>query len=148
MLPATTNRVRKHTSKDVNAWIRSRTENNITRYRSAGNKLIDRRLVELDHEWDMERTLEANASALALFGLVLGMTTNKKWLALPTIVAGFLFQHALQGWCPPVPVFRRLGFRTADEIDNEKFALKIMRGDFTQVNPSSGAVEVLRAVGR
>lgn len=148
MLPSTTDRVRKHTSKNVNAWIRSRTEDNIKRHKSAGNKLIDRRLVELDHEWDMERTLEANASALALIGLVLGMTANKKWLALPTIVAGFLFQHALQGWCPPVPVFRRLGFRTADEIDDEKYALKIMRGDFTEVNPSSGAVEILRAVSR
>lgn len=148
MLPSTTDRVRKHTSKEVNAWIQSRTENNIKRYKGAGNELIDRRLRELDHEWDIERTLEANASALALTGLILGMTTNRKWLALPTIVAGFLFQHALQGWCPPVPVFRRLGFRTADEIDNEKYALKIMRGDFKEVNPSSGAVELLRAVGR
>jgi hypothetical protein len=38
--------------------------------------------------------------------------------------------HAVQGWCPPVPVLRRLGFRTASEIDHERYALKALRGDF------------------
>jgi hypothetical protein len=33
-------------------------------------------------------------------------------------------QHALQGWCPPVPILRRLGFRTAREIFEERLALK------------------------
>ncbi len=37
---------------------------------------------------------------------------------------------AVQEWCPPVPVFRRLGVRTCQEIDEEKYALKILRGDF------------------
>jgi hypothetical protein len=30
---------------------------------------------------------------------------------LPALVTAFLFQHAVQGWCPPVPILRRLGFR-------------------------------------
>lgn len=38
--------------------------------------------------------------------------------------------HALQGWCPPLPVFRCYGFRTAAEIDYERYALKAIRGDF------------------
>jgi hypothetical protein len=45
-------------------------------------------------------------------------------------VGGFLFQHAIEGWCPPVPILRRLGFRTAREIDIERVALKTLRGDF------------------
>ena len=45
-------------------------------------------------------------------------------------MTGFLFQHATQGWCPPVPLFRKLGVRTRSEIDREKYALKILRGDF------------------
>jgi hypothetical protein len=45
----------------------------------------------------------------------------------------FLFQHAIQGWCPPVPVLRRLGFRTANEIEQERTALKALRGDFNAV---------------
>lgn len=52
---------------------------------------------------------------------------------MPAVVAGFLLQHALQGWCPPLPVFRRLGFRTQAEIERERYALKALRGDFDKV---------------
>jgi hypothetical protein len=59
---------------------------------------------------------------------------DKKWLLLPgLVVLPFLFQHAVQGWCPPVSVFRRLGVRTRREINGEKFALKVLRGDFDQI---------------
>ncbi len=78
----------------------------------------------------MERYLETNASAIAFSGVILGFFVNKKFLAIPAIVLPFLFQHAVQGWCPPVPLFRRLGVRTRKEIDAEKYALKAVRGDF------------------
>jgi len=78
----------------------------------------------LNREWDVERVLEVNASTLALSGLVLGVTVNKKWLLVPGIVLSFLLQHGLQSWCPPLPVLRRLGVRTRGEIDREKYALK------------------------
>jgi hypothetical protein len=35
-------------------------------------------------------------------------------------------QHALQGWCPPVPVLRRLGYRTQPEIEEERCALRAL----------------------
>ena len=83
-----------------------------------------RRIEVLDREWDVERILEVNAPMLALSGLVLGVTFNKKWLLLPGVVLSFLLQHGLQGWCPPLPILRRLGVRTRGEIDREKYALK------------------------
>jgi hypothetical protein len=43
-----------------------------------------------------------------------------------------MLQHALQGWCPPLPFIRKRGVRTADEINAEKTALKLMRGDFAK----------------
>jgi len=76
--------------------------------------------------WDIERALEGNASTLALGGLALGFPANRKWFALPVVVMSFLLQHGLQGWCPPLPVLRRLGFRTRGEIDQEKYALKAL----------------------
>ncbi|RKI64863.1 DUF2892 domain-containing protein [Corallococcus sp. AB049A] len=91
---------------------------------------ITRRLEELEREWDMERALEVNASSLALLSLVLGVTVNRKWLLLTGVVGSFLLQHGLQGWCPPLPLLRRLGLRTRGEIDTEKAALKTLRGDF------------------
>jgi hypothetical protein len=89
--------------------------------------------VELDREWDIERTLEANASTAVLVGVTLGALVDRRFFALPAIVAGFLLQHAIQGWCPPVPLLRRLGFRTASEIDYERYALKGCRGDFQKL---------------
>ena len=144
MLPSTVSRVPAHTEAEINERIRQQTEENIARYRNAGSAAIDRRLQELDAEWDIERTLEANAAMASLIGLTLGATVDRRWFAFPAIVTGFLLQHALQGWCPPLPVFRRMGFRTSYEIDYERYALKILRGDFRQfcdgqTNPTSGA---------
>jgi hypothetical protein len=125
----------------VNEDIRRNTEQNVARYASAGAAAIDRRLVELDREWDIERTLEANAAVASLVGLTLGATVNRKWFLFPAVVAGFLLQHAVQGWCPPVPVFRRLGFRTQPEIDEERYALKALRGDFRNLPTGEGQGE-------
>jgi hypothetical protein len=130
MIPSTAGRVTRNTADEVNESIRRQTEENIACCAAAGREVIDRRLAELDHEWDIERTLEANAAALALAGLILGTTVNRKWFLFPGLIATFLLQHALQGWCPPLPVFRRMGIRTAAEIDHERYALKFLRGDF------------------
>ena len=76
---------------------------------------------------------------------------DRRWFFFPAVVAGFLLQHAVQGWCPPVPVFRHLGFRTQSEIEEERYALKALRGDFRAVPVGDGraAVEAaLRAVLR
>jgi hypothetical protein len=129
MIPTTT-RVEQHTDEAVNQRIRRRTEQHIARVAGQDRHKINRRLEELDREWDMERTLEANAASVALLGLGLGAFVNRRFFVLPAMVAGFLLQHAVQGWCPPVPVFRRLGFRTAREIATERYALKAIRGDF------------------
>lgn len=130
MLPSTMRRVPISTDESVNAEIRRQTEENIARYGHAGRVAIDQRVEQLEHEWDIERTLEANAATISLLGLGLGAFVDRRFFALPAIVAGFLLQHALQGWCPPVPIFRRLGFRTQPEIEEERYALKAVRGDF------------------
>ena len=70
-------------------------------------------------------------STLALTGLAAAaLSKNKNWNILPAIVLGFFFQHSVQGWCPPLPLLRYLKIRTSKEIEQEKYALKIIRGDF------------------
>jgi hypothetical protein len=59
------------------------------------------------------------------------VTGRRRLLLLPLGVALFLLQHGLQGWCPPLALFRRRGVRTRREIDLERYALKALRGDFT-----------------
>jgi hypothetical protein len=110
----------------VNREIDRQTNNNIRRYANSSPEVINRRIEELDKEWDVERALEVNASTLALTGLLLGATVNRKWLALPAVVLSFLLQHGLQGWCPPLPILRRSGVRTRGEIDREKYELKAL----------------------
>lgn len=153
MLPSTSERVRRNTSDAINEQICRRTEANVSRYAFAGPGAIDRRLAELDREWDIERYLETMAPTFTLLGLFLGATKSKKWLVLPVVVQSFFLQHALQGWCPPIPILRRLGVRTNDEINQERYALKALRGDFRGVGEpvpvgqdrTSDALEAVRS---
>lgn len=143
MLPATAARVQVNTTSTINRRIREQTDARVDEYDTASPHAIDARLRQLDQEWDVERTIEANASTLILVGLGLGKFIDRRFYALPATVAAFLLQHALQGWCPPIPILRRLGFRTQTEIDEERYALKALRGDF---DVESSAPAVLRAV--
>ncbi len=91
---------------------------------------IDQRIWELDREWDVERTMAAGAAGLTLTGLVLGTIRSWRWFLLPAVVSGFVMKHALQGWSPALPLLRDVGVRTRSEIEQERYALKVLRGDF------------------
>jgi hypothetical protein len=124
MIAATIDRVERNTTVASNENIRRQTEASISYYSSAGPIAIRRRLRELDREWDIERCLETMAPTITIAGLLLGITKNRKWLVLPVLVQMFFLQHAIQGWCPPIPVLRRLGVRTFREIQQEREALE------------------------
>jgi len=134
MLPRTPQRVPEQTSDEINQQIQEEIRANVALYGGCAPEMIEQRLSDLDEEWDIERTLEFNAATLATTSVLLGLLGKKRWLLLAGAVTGFLAQHALQGWCPPVPLLRRLGFRTQREIDQERYALKALRGDFKDVH--------------
>jgi hypothetical protein len=126
-------RVRDLTAPDVQRRIDDETLGAIERYAQADIPHIDARIAELDREWDIERVLALNASTLMAVGLALGLAGKRRYFLLPVTVLTFFIQHQIQGWCPPIPIFRRLGYRTAREIAREKFALKALRGDFDEI---------------
>lgn len=130
-IASTVGRVPRHTSEDVNRRIRRATAANVAYYQGRRGEIPDR-LGELDREWDVERAIEANAAALALAGVLLSVVKDSRWIVLPAVVSGFLLQHALQGWCPPVPILRRLGFRTSHEIETERRELMSLEGTDTR----------------
>jgi hypothetical protein len=130
-LPATVRRVENNSSDEINRRIERETLKHLSLACRGGRDAIDRRLHDLDEEWDIERVLEANASTMVLLTMTLGLTASRKFFGLTLLVGGFLLQHALQGWCPPVPVLRSLGVRTPREIEIERIALRILREDFT-----------------
>ncbi|MGN6582993.1 MAG: hypothetical protein ACTHJV_04735 [Rhizobiaceae bacterium] len=94
---------------------------------------INRRLSELDREWDVEQVLQTKAGSIGIIGAILAATVDRKWLALPAIAGGFLLLQSLSGSSPPVAVLRHLGVRTRREIEQERYALKALRGDFDRL---------------
>ena len=145
-------RVREQSSAESNREIDRETEGRLLRYASMSKEEVSRRIEELEKEWDMERLLETNASALTVGAMAaFAATRSRKWLFVPGVVMSFFFQHAVQGWCPPVSVFRRAGVRTRQEIERERYALKVLRGDFDGAceydgDPGTRTERALRAV--
>ncbi len=123
-------RVRANTATEVNWRIDQRIEENVRLYSDKSPEEIARRIWELEHEWDIERVLETMAASFSLTGIALSVTVDRRWIMLPGLVLSFLLLHGLQGWCPPVPVLRRLRVRTREEIDRELYALKALIGNF------------------
>src|SRR5438477_13035345 len=107
IFPDTNTRVEQSTRRTLNEDIRTETERSVRRYAGTSPEEITRRIEELDREWDIERVLEMNAASLVCAGAILALTVNRRFAWLSAIVGGFLLQHALQGWCPPIPLLRR-----------------------------------------
>ena len=120
---AVEDRIRRASAPKMNQQIDRQTDANILHYANALPEVIDERIEELDREWDIERLLAVNGTTVALAGLVLGTTVNRKWLILPGIVLPLLLNFRLRGWAPSLPVLRHLGMRSRSEIDRERTAL-------------------------
>ena len=140
-------RVRSHTDDRVNTELDDQRLLDVAGYVGATPAMITHRLEELDREWDIERMLETNAAGLTLISTVLAAAHSKRWLLLGALVPAFLLQHAIQGWCPPLEVLRRIGIRTRREIDAERTALKALRGDFDGVSTAAGTDGEIAAAG-
>lgn len=134
-------RVRANTPPEINQAIDIEIAAMVRFYASKTDYEIDKRIEELDKEWDIGRIIEIRASTVSLIGIILGLKRSKMWLILPTIASIFLLQYAVQGWCPPVSILRRFGFRTRQEIDLEKYALKALHGDFDKISSQDNSID-------
>jgi hypothetical protein len=130
MTTAETDRVRANTADDVNGRLDEEARARVESLRGASASALTARMDELRLEWDIERYLQLNAASFAGTGVLLAALHDRRWLAVPAVILPFLLMHAVQGWCPPVALFRRYGVRTRREIDRELYALKALRGDF------------------
>jgi hypothetical protein len=126
MVAKSIDRVPRQTRTEINDRIARQTDVNIA-YFTQHPEQIRQRLRELDEEWDVERALETAAPSITLFGIAMSFLRGRSWILLPILVQSFFLQHALQGWCPPLPILRKMGFRTVEEIDRERYALKAVQ---------------------
>jgi hypothetical protein len=96
----------------------------------AGPQAITDRLNEIESEWSAGRMTKATLGVIVLAGLALAVTVNVWWLLLPAVSGLLLLQYLFGRMSWLGATFRELGFRPGAEIDQEKFALKALRGDF------------------
>src|ERR1043165_5691983 len=89
--------VRAATKPTVQQKIDKKIREQIIHFASQPKEVITRRIFELENEWDIERVLEANAAGIGLAGLVWGLRSEERCLALTATVLGFLMLHATQG---------------------------------------------------
>jgi hypothetical protein len=132
-------RTRAQTSESVNEKIDRETRLRLQRAASRSPEDLTDGIVELGEEWDFDRIIEVEASLTGLTGLVLGTFVNRRFLIIPGFAAGMLLLHSVQGWYPLLPLLRRVGIRTQNEIDREYYAMKMLRGDFDTVTDASAA---------
>lgn len=137
--------IRKHTSAIVNQKIDRATQASLDRrYESPEN--IRARLAELEREWNVDRALMLNFAVIAGSAALLAMRSVKRrgsiggWGVLFFTQIGFLANHAIRRWCPPLPVFRRLGFRSEREIDAERAGLEKRLAELTSGTVTSAPV--------
>jgi hypothetical protein len=143
MFAPTAERVKQHTDPVVNEEISRAMHDRLAWLAEKGPQAIERRLRELDAEWDIERVLEANFAGVVLLFSYLGRRVHRSFFLLPAIAAGFMLQHVASGWCPPLPFLRRIGVRTMKEIESERNALRSLLLDFDTLStePVEEAVE-------
>lgn len=110
--------------------IRNQIIRNLRLYKNCDRDEITERIRALNLEWDTERFIETNAAVLTVLFSYLGIKTGRCWFYATAIVGLCLLVHAMQGWCPILPLIRKKGIRTENEINNERTALKILRKDF------------------
>ena len=143
IFPPNALKVKMSTSNKMNKKIHEKMLDTTLKKSAINQESISERIEELDREWDTERILETNASIIILISIALGILFSKWWFLLSALVAYYLLQHAIQGWCPPLPIFRKLGVRTMSEINTERTVLKVLRGDFESCK--SNTVELIKA---
>lgn len=121
-------RVRQHTPAKVNARIDAKTRRELARTAGMDDaRVVEARLDELSREWDVDRAVMATFAIVGGLGLALGHLRSRRWHLVLGAQLAFLLNHAVRGWCPPVAVFRRLGYRTQQEICGERRVLEAAR---------------------
>lgn len=117
----------------------TRIRDNVRYHSSLGPDAISDRIRQLDAEWDMERSVTAALSGVGAFGLLMGLFGGRLLRLLTWVAVPLLLAFSLGKWAPSASALSRWGLRRRREIEEERYALKALRGDFRNVAPPSGA---------
>lgn len=104
----------------------------IARIAEQGPEAVARRLDELNAEWTVGRWVKVVSGLLLLAGVALTSTVNPWWVGgiLVAVAGATLVQYLFfrRGWLGQV--FAAFGVRSGNVIEDERIALRVLRGDF------------------
>lgn len=112
-----------------------------------GPLAVNRRLTELEREWTAGRLVKAVTAAVLIAGIALGGFVHPYWLLLTTLAGGVLAQYWFFKQSSLGELFHNFGFRSGAEIEDERLALRVLRGDFRDL-PTLHQLEDREAVTR
>jgi hypothetical protein len=96
----------------------------------AGPEAINERLAQLEWEWTAGRMAKVTAAVAILAGVVLTLTLGWWWMVLIAAGGLLMFQYSFSKTSWLSRMFREMGYRSGAEVEQEKFALRTLRGDF------------------
>jgi len=102
----------------------------ITEIAERGPLAVNQRLTELEREWTTGRLVKAVTGAMLIVGIALGGFLHPYWLLLTALAGAVLVQYWFFRHSSLSELFRNFGFRTGAEIEDERLALRVLRGDF------------------
>ncbi len=140
-----TDRVRRYTSQEILQKIEDDIERHIKFYAAQPDHVIQDRIQALRREWSMERWLELDVAAVGLLTAFMALRGKKRWGLLTGAALGMFLYHAVRGYEPMIPILRRMGVRTRQEIDREIYALKALLGHLSRIPPEKLRTEGLPA---
>jgi hypothetical protein len=102
-------------------------------YGSLGSQAVSDRLQALEEEPDLETVATLAMAGTGMLALVFGILGSRLWRLLAWMALPLIFVHARGRLSAPGEFLKTLGLRSRREIQEEKFALKALRGDFRDV---------------
>ncbi|MBW8888489.1 MAG: hypothetical protein JF616_12100 [Fibrobacteres bacterium] len=105
-------------------------------YGSLGSQSISDRLAALEDEPELETVATLGLAGAGVLALIFGMLGSRLWRLLAWMVLPLIFAHARGRLAAPGQFLKTLGLRSRKEIEEEKYALKALRGDFRDMGES------------
>lgn len=126
---------------------KGRLRDRICRIATEGPAAVDRRLDELAGEWTTGRMVKATTGLLLFAGLALTAFVSPWWLILMAVAGFILVQYWFFKGSWLAQFFALCGFRSGAAIEDERLALRVLRGDFRDL-PTLSQIEDRDAVSR
>lgn len=144
--------IREVSPSRVNANIDRETLRHLEEMKDSSPEEIEERVDALAWEYDVSCASTLTFASLGLAGLAL-TKVHRGFLAVPLIANGLLVWENLPLRLPSVvtPLFRLFGFRSRTEIERERHALKMIRGDYRRAEEdptAKGALTSAQAEGK